>query len=189
MINTEEGSIEDQPQIYPDESRPPSSQLRSQPTQSLETARTIALPRTFPNSITISIPSFSLPYIIYLWEALLTNIRIRVAPILLRRSIVFYCVLFLLLQLALLLFYQHQAHTIGNTNEFKRSTRVEPDLESFVNQRKDTTNTTTVLFADMKNKEWVHNFIHDLKKLSMPNYVIFAREKQVWRTTLQFVIN
>lgn len=131
------------------------------------------------NAITISIPTFSLPYLLYLWDAFLHHVRLRIAPILLRRSIVFYCVLFLVLQLLLMMFYQHRATLIGS-GEFKgRRRAVEPDFEDLVNERKDRTNTTTVLFADINNKEWVLNFLHDLKHMQMNNYIIFARDMQV----------
>jgi hypothetical protein len=132
----------------------------------------------YTNAITISIPSFSLPYFIYLWETFLVQVRLRIAPTLLRRSVVFYCVLFLMLQLLLMVYYQRRASTQG-PNAFIRGRRVEPDFEYFVNQRKDRTNTTTVLFADNQNKEWVHNFMHDLKHMQMSNSIIFARDHQV----------
>lgn len=130
-------------------------------------------------NITIAFPSVPIPALTHHWQAFLIYFRLRIIPLLLQRSIIFYVVLFLLLQFGLMLFYQHQAYS-NNTSEFKRGRRtMETDLEIFVNERKDAINASTVLFVDMKNKDWVLNFIHDLKKLKMKNYMLFARDKQV----------
>eukprot|EP00026_Physarum_polycephalum_P004003 Phypoly_transcript_04020.p1 GENE.Phypoly_transcript_04020~~Phypoly_transcript_04020.p1 ORF type:complete len:697 (+),score=86.98 Phypoly_transcript_04020:161-2251(+) len=183
----EEIEEEYQTQALVDETVPPSPPVaRSPPRQFIPdhpatNGTDSPSPSIYTNAITISIPTFSLPYFIYLWDTFLANVRIRVAPLFLRRSIVFYCVLFLMLQLLLMMFYQHRANTLGN-GEFRRGRRVEPDFEAFVNQRKDRTNTTTVLFVDKQNREWVHNFMHDLRHMQMANYIIFAKDSQLCTT-------
>jgi hypothetical protein len=163
------------------EAIPPSPPIQHQPPAQYPAESPNAIdspPNTYlnyTNAITISIPTLSLPHLIYMWDAFHLYARQRIAPILFRRSIVFYCMLFLLLQFILMMFYQHRATTI-NTG-FRRKI-LEPDFEAFVKLRKDRSNTTTVIFADHNNKEWVLNFLHDLQHLKMHNYAIFAKDHQ-----------
>ena len=186
--SSEEGIAEQSIQASTEDTLPPSPSLVPQPPLVLQPPRqhppdyepntTDSPTRIYTSAITISIPSFSLPNLIFMWNSFMVNVRLRMAPILLRRSIVFYCVLFLMLQFLLMMFYQHRAGNLGNS-DFQRGRRVEPDFQSFVNQRKDRSNNTIVLFVDNQNKEWIHNFLYDLKHLKMPNYIIFARDRQV----------
>lgn len=180
---SEEDITEQPAQTLAEDHEPPSPSLqRLPPLQYLEDSPSNEIDSppnrhtNYTNAITISIPTFSLPFFIYLWDAFQVYARQRIAPILFRRSIVFYCVLFLLLQLILMLFYQHRATSI---NPGFRRKWLEPDFEAFVNKRKDRSNTTTVIFADHNNREWVQNFLHDLERIKMENCIIFAKDHKV----------
>lgn len=188
-INTSNNNIEEEIRSSPQVSRrsppvdsPPlsPSSLSSPSSPSLETNHTYNddIDPALGNytNITIAFPSVPLPFITHLWQTFLIYLRLKIIPLLLKRSIIVYIFLFLLLQFSLVIFYQHQYN--NHSSGYKRE-RVESDLETFAKERKDESNTTTVVFVDVNNKDWVHNFLYDLKKLKMMNYMIFARDKQV----------